>query len=60
MVGLDADPAHTALASQHASELGLANVEVATADARRTGLPPDSFDLVHARTLLGDYPRPRR
>ena len=58
VVGLDADPAHTALASQYVGELGLANVEVATADARRTGLPPDSFDLVHARTLLVTIPDP--
>ncbi len=58
VVGLDADPAHTALASQYVRELGLANVEVVTADARRTGLPPDSFDLVHARTLLVTVPEP--
>lgn len=58
VVGLDADPAHTALAIQYVGELGLANVEVATADARRTGLPPDSFDLVHARTLLVTIPDP--
>jgi ubiquinone/menaquinone biosynthesis C-methylase UbiE len=58
VVGLDADPAHTALATQYVGELGLANVEVATADARRTGLPSDSFDLVHARTLLVTIPDP--
>jgi ubiquinone/menaquinone biosynthesis C-methylase UbiE len=58
VVGLDADPAHTALASQYVGKLGLANVEVATADARHTGLPPDSFDLVHARTLLATIPDP--
>ena len=28
------------------------------ADARRTGLPPGSFDLVHARTLLVNVPEP--
>jgi ubiquinone/menaquinone biosynthesis C-methylase UbiE len=58
VVGLDADPAHTAMASQYASELGLSNVEVITADARHTGLPADSFDLVHARTLLVTIPEP--
>jgi SAM-dependent methyltransferase len=58
VVGLDADPAHTAMASQHADELGLANVVVVTADARHTGLPPDSFDLVHARTVLVTIPDP--
>jgi SAM-dependent methyltransferase len=58
VVGLDADPAHTAMASQYVGELGLSNVEVVTADARHTGLPPDSFDLVHARTLLVTIPDP--
>jgi SAM-dependent methyltransferase len=52
VVGLDCDPAHTALAAQYVASVGLANVEVLTADARRTGLPSGSFDLVHARTLL--------
>src|ERR1700677_592744 len=48
VTGLDADLAHTTMARQYASERGLANVEVMTADARHTGLPADSFDLVHA------------
>jgi SAM-dependent methyltransferase len=59
VTGLDADPAHTLLARQYASERGLANVEVVTADARHTGLPPDSFDLVHARTVLVTIPEPQ-
>jgi ubiquinone/menaquinone biosynthesis C-methylase UbiE len=58
VVGLDADPAHTAMASQYARARGLDNVAVLTADARHTGLPPDSFDLVHARTLLVTIPEP--
>ena len=58
VIGLDADPAHTAMASQYARELGLANVEVVTADARRTGLPSGRFDLVHGRTLLATIPDP--
>jgi SAM-dependent methyltransferase len=33
-------------------------VQIMTADARRTGLPPGSFDLVHARTLLVNLPDP--
>jgi len=56
VVGLDADPRHAALAARHARQLGLANVEVVSADARHTGLPPGSFDLVHARTLLVTIP----
>jgi SAM-dependent methyltransferase len=58
VVGLDADPAHTAMARQYVSERGLANVEVVTADARHTGLPSDTFDLVHARTVLVTIPEP--
>jgi ubiquinone/menaquinone biosynthesis C-methylase UbiE len=59
VVGLDANPAHTAMASQYVSEHGLANAEVVTADARHTGLPPDTFDLVHARTVLVTIPEPQ-
>jgi ubiquinone/menaquinone biosynthesis C-methylase UbiE len=59
VIGLDADPAHTAMASRYVSERGLANVAVVTADARHTGLPSDSFDLVHARTVLVTIPEPQ-
>jgi SAM-dependent methyltransferase len=58
VVGLDADPLHTAMARQYASDRGLADVEVVTADARHTGLPTGRFDLVHARTLLVTIPQP--
>jgi ubiquinone/menaquinone biosynthesis C-methylase UbiE len=58
VVGLDANPVHTALAARYAAERGLANVEVVTADARRTGLGSGRFDLVHARTLLITIPGP--
>src|SRR5580658_2458190 len=60
VTGLDADPAHIAMARQYAGERGLANVEVVTADARHTGLPSDSFDLVHARTVLVTIPEPEQ
>ena len=58
VVGLDADPAHTAMARQYACDLGLPGVEVVTADARQTGLAAGSFDFVHARTLLVTIPEP--
>ena len=58
VVGLDADPAHTAMARRYAREHKLAGVEVETADARHTGLPSDNFDLVHGRTLLVTIPDP--
>jgi ubiquinone/menaquinone biosynthesis C-methylase UbiE len=57
-VGLDADPAHVAMAGQYAARRGLTGVEVVAADARRTGLASGSFDLVHARTLLVTLPEP--
>jgi ubiquinone/menaquinone biosynthesis C-methylase UbiE len=58
VVGLDSDPAHAAMAAEFAAGRGLGGVEVITADARSTGLPPGSFDLVHARTLLVNLPDP--
>jgi SAM-dependent methyltransferase len=58
VVGLDADPALAAVASQFAASRGLVEVQIINADARRTGLPSESFDLVHARTLLINVPRP--
>jgi ubiquinone/menaquinone biosynthesis C-methylase UbiE len=58
VVGLDADPAHTAMATEFAAGQGLTGVQIMTADARRTGLPPGSFDLVYARTLLVNVPDP--
>jgi SAM-dependent methyltransferase len=51
-------PAHAAMAAEFAAVRGLSGVEIITADARATGLPPGSFDLVHARTLLVNLPDP--
>jgi ubiquinone/menaquinone biosynthesis C-methylase UbiE len=42
------------------AEQGLTNVEVIQADARNTGLPPASFDVAHARTVLVNVPDPER
>jgi ubiquinone/menaquinone biosynthesis C-methylase UbiE len=58
VVGLDADPAHTAMAAKFAYDRRLSGVEIVTADARHTGLPAGSFDLVHARTLLINQAEP--
>jgi SAM-dependent methyltransferase len=60
VVGVDADPALAAMAAGFAAARGLAGVEVMTADARQTGLPSGSFDLVHTRTLLVNVPEPAR
>jgi ubiquinone/menaquinone biosynthesis C-methylase UbiE len=58
VVGLDADPSHIAMAREFTAQHGLGSVRIVAADARRTGLPTGSFDLVHARTLLVNVPGP--
>jgi len=58
VVGLDSSPAHAAMAAEFAAARGLNGVAVITADARNTGLPAGSFDLVHARTLLVNLAEP--
>jgi SAM-dependent methyltransferase len=58
VVGLDANAAHVAIAADRARRHGLANVSVMTGDARHTGLPRGTFDLVHARALLVTIPDP--
>jgi ubiquinone/menaquinone biosynthesis C-methylase UbiE len=55
---LEIDPAIAVLAREFAAEHGLANVDIVPGDARSTGLPPGSFDLVHARTLLINVAEP--
>jgi SAM-dependent methyltransferase len=57
VVGLDADPSHATMAKAFAAQRGL-DVQIITADARNSGLPAGSFDLVHARTLLINVPEP--
>jgi hypothetical protein len=39
-------PAHTAMVAEFTALRGLAGVEIMTGDARITGLPSGSFDLV--------------
>jgi len=56
--GVDVNPANVAVAREFADEHGFANAEIAEGDARHTGLPPSSFDLAHARTLLVTIPDP--
>ena len=58
VVGLDSDPAHTAMAAEYAAARGLSGVKIITADARNTGLPSACFDLVHARACWSTSPSP--
>ena len=48
VVGLDADPAHTAMAAQFSARRGLGNVGDHHCRCRSTGLAAGPFDLVHA------------
>ncbi len=59
VTGLDFNPANVGLARDFVRESRLGNVEIVEGDARHTGLPSDSFDLVHARTLLINVPEPQ-
>ena len=52
VVGLDCDAWMLEAAREWAETLGLANTEFVQGDAYRTGLPRESFDLVHVRFLL--------
>ncbi len=58
VTGLDFNSEHVAQARELTAERGLANVDVVQGDARHTGLPASSFDLVHARLLLVTIPDP--
>lgn len=57
VVGLDLEPRLLALAAELAAQRGI-EIETVHADAAATGLPPGSFDLVHARTLLINVTNP--
>ncbi len=58
VVGVDIDTDHVALARAFVAQHRLGNVEILQADARHTGLPDLAFDVVHARYLLVNIPRP--
>ena len=57
-IGVDADPNHVAMAREMVTDFELGNVEIVQADARSTGLPSSSFDVVHTRTVLITLPEP--
>ena len=59
VTGMDVNPVHVDLARQLVLEKGLGNVEILQGDARRTGLPSATFDLVYARLLLINIPAPQ-
>jgi ubiquinone/menaquinone biosynthesis C-methylase UbiE len=58
VTGLDVNPVHVAQARALVRERSLENVEIVEGNARSTGLPSASFDLVHARLVLVNIPDP--
>ena len=58
VTAVDIDETHVTLARQSVQDRQLDNVEVPHADARNTGLPSGSFDVLHARLLLVNIPSP--
>jgi SAM-dependent methyltransferase len=58
VIGVEISADSAALAQDFVTERGLRNVEVIAGDARSAGLPAGSFDLVTARLVLVNIPRP--
>src|SRR6266436_8504432 len=60
VVGLERSESTVQLARQFIAKHNLRNVEVLHGDAKVTGLPRASFDLVHSRLVLVNVPEPQR
>lgn len=60
VVGLERSESTVELARAFIAENKLGNVDVVRGDAKSTGLPRASFDLVHARLVLVNVPEPQR
>src|SRR5579864_6791455 len=58
--GVERNEATVQLAREFIARRQLRNVEVLQADAKATGLPRASFDVVHARLVLVNVPEPQR
>lgn len=52
VIGVDLDDSLLAAAREHVRDEGLSNVELLKRDVTNTGLPHNSFDLVHERFVL--------
>jgi len=60
VVGVEQNESTVQLARQFVSQRQLANIEVLQGDAKATGLPRASFDVVHARLVLVNVPEPQK
>lgn len=60
VVGVEQSESTIELARQYITAHELRNVELLHGDAKATGLPRASFDVVHARLVLVNVPEPRQ
>lgn len=60
VVGLETSPHFASLARQFVADRKLINVEIVQGDAKATGLPRASFDVVFARLVLVNVTEPER
>src|SRR5262249_11474030 len=58
VLGIERNEDAVALAREFVAERGLGNVEVVCGDGRATGLARGSFDMITARLVLVNVPRP--
>jgi ubiquinone/menaquinone biosynthesis C-methylase UbiE len=56
VVGVEREPRFVEMAQAEVTQRGLRNVQVINADALRTGLEKNSFDVVHERLVLINVP----
>jgi ubiquinone/menaquinone biosynthesis C-methylase UbiE len=60
VVGIERSPEAVAMARKMVAAEGLTNVEVLERDARSTGLPSSSYDVVTSRLVLVNIPQPEQ
>src|SRR5262249_694782 len=60
VVGLERNESTAQLARRFAADRGFSNIEIRQGDAKASGLPRASFDLVHARLVLVNVPKPQQ
>ncbi|MGH3569108.1 MAG: methyltransferase domain-containing protein [Pseudonocardia sp.] len=60
VIGVDSRPRMLEMARESLAERGIDGVQLLVADAAGTGLPADTFDLVHTRFVLINVPNPEQ
>ncbi len=60
VIGIERNAETARRARRFIEEQGLANVEIVDGDAKSSGFPPNSFDVVYARLVLVNIPEPEQ